>query len=96
MTQYMLLVQNNARSKPTSREWDHFLALARNSRLFEGGSALGHRIVIGDTESAQSSDHIVGFMRFSSSDKQELLDLLQQHPIVLRGGSVELCEMPKS
>jgi hypothetical protein len=35
-------------------------------------------------------------MRFDSDNKQALLDLLKSHPAVAHGGSVELCEMPKS
>jgi len=37
-----------------------------------------------------------GLQRFDSADKQKILELLKQHPVVLRGGSVELCELPKS
>ena len=35
-------------------------------------------------------------MRFDAEDRAKLLELLKQHPVVLHGGSVELCEMPKS
>src|ERR1043166_10084465 len=96
MTQYILLIQGNAKTKATAEEWDQFFTAARQSGLFEGGSAIGQRVVLGDTQSAKSSEHIVGYMRFDSGDKQRLLDLLKQHPVVMHGGSVELCEMPKS
>ena len=96
MTQYLLLIQNNTQTEPTSDEWDRFFAAAKASGLFRGGSALGARSVVGDTESAQSTQHIGGFMRFDAEDRAKLLELLKQHPVVLHGGSVELCEMPKS
>ncbi len=96
MTQYILLIHGNAKTEPTSLDWDQFFAAAGRSGLFEGGSAIGRREVLGDISSAQSSDHLVGFMRFDAVDKQTLLDLLQSHPVVLHGGSVELCEMPES
>jgi hypothetical protein len=51
---------------------------------------------VGDQVSARSSAHIVGYMRFDSDDKQIILDLLNVHPVVLHGGTVELCELPKS
>jgi hypothetical protein len=35
-------------------------------------------------------------MRFDSEDKQKIIDLLASHPVVVHGGSVELCEMPES
>jgi hypothetical protein len=52
--------------------------------------------VIGDPQSAQSTKHIGGFMRFDADNRAKLLELLQLHPVVLHGGSVELCEMPRT
>ncbi|MFO1021408.1 MAG: hypothetical protein U0903_12035 [Planctomycetales bacterium] len=96
MTQYLLLIQNNEKSASTSEEWEAFFAVARQSGLFEGGSAIGQRTVIGDVQTAKSTEHVVGYMRFDADDRQKILDLLKQHPVVLHGGSVELCELPKS
>jgi len=96
MAQYLLLIQNNAKSQSTPAEWDAFFAAARTSGMFEGGSALGERGVIGDTASAKSTRHIGGYMRFDADDRTKILELLKQHPVVLHGGSVELCEMPKT
>lgn len=96
MTQYILLIQGNRKSVSTSEEWEIFFTAAKQSGLFEGGSEIGEREIIGDTESAKPTDHIVGYMRFDSDDKQKILNLLERHPVVIHGGSVELCEMPKS
>lgn len=96
MTQYLLLIQDNLTSDVTPREWEAFFAAAQKSGLFKGGSAIGARRVLGNAQSAKSTDHIAGFMRFDAGDEQKILDLLQLHPVVLHGGSVELCEMPKS
>lgn len=96
MTQYLLLIQGNATSPTTPAEWDQFFAAARASGLFQGGSAVGQREVIGDTTSARSTAHVTGYMRFDSTDKQPLLDLLKLHPVVLHGGTVELCELLKT
>ena len=63
---------------------------------FRGGSEIGQRIVLGNTQSAESTRHVVGYMRFDADDKPNLLELLQTHPVVRHGGSVELCELPKS
>jgi acetylglutamate kinase len=35
-------------------------------------------------------------MRFETDEKVKLLELLQSHPVVVHGGTVELCEMPRS
>ena len=96
MPQYLLLIQNNAKTKSTPAEWDVFIAAAKESGLFRGGSALGDRIVVGDTQSAQSTKHISGYMRFDGDDKAKILELLKKHPVVMHGGSIELCEMPKT
>jgi hypothetical protein len=95
MTQYILLIHGNAKSASSQDEWNSFFKIARESGLFIGGSGIEDaRIIIGDT-SAKPSDQIVGYMRFDSEDKQKILDLLQKHPIVVHGGSVELCEMAR-
>jgi hypothetical protein len=96
MNEYILLIQGNEKTATTADEWEHFFAAARKSGAFRGGSEMGRREIVGDRESARSSEHIVGFMRFESGDRAMLLELLKEHPVVLHGGSVELCELPKS
>jgi hypothetical protein len=96
MNQYILLIQGNTKSKSTPEEWNRFFAEAQESGLFRGGSEIGDRIVLGDAHSTKSTEHIVGYMRFDSDDKQKILDLLKTHPVVIHGGSAELCELPKS
>jgi hypothetical protein len=96
MTQYILLIQGNSKSASTPEEWEIFFTAAKQSGLFEGGSKIGKREIIGDISSAKPTDHIVGYMRFNSDDKQKILNLLEKHPVVIHGGTVELCEMPKS
>lgn len=96
MPQYILLIQNNANTASTPAEWNAFFAAAQASGLFRGGSAIGRRVILGDASQAQSTDHLVGYMRFDADDKQPLLALLKQHPVILHGGSAELCELPES
>jgi len=96
MTQYILLIQGNTTSESTLEEWQAFFAAACGSGLFRGGSEIGNRMVVGDAQSAKSTDHIVGYMRFDADDKQQILDVLEKHPVVMHGGSVELCELPVS
>lgn len=96
MNEYLLLIHGNEKSATLSEEWERFFDAARNSGVFRGGSEVGKREFVGDRGSAQSSDHIVGYMRFDSDDKQVILNLLILHPVVLHGGTVELCELPQS
>jgi hypothetical protein len=88
MTQYILLIHGNCENASTQEEWEVFFTAANHSGLFEGGSEIGKREIIGDTESAKPTDHIVGYMRFNSDDKQKILNLLEKHPGVIQGGSV--------
>ena len=96
MNQYLLLIHGNEKTPPTAEEWEGFFSAAKKSGTFKGGSEVGRTEIIGDTSSAVSTAHIVGYMRFDSDDKQKILELLKQHPVIIRGGSVELCELPKS
>ena len=96
MNEYILFIQGNEKTSTTADEWDRFFTSARESGVFRGGSEIGKRETVGDRQLARSSEHIVGYMRFDSADKQVLLELLKKHPVVLHGGSVELCELPKS
>jgi len=96
MNQYLLLIHGNQKTATTTEEWERFFIDAKESGMFKGGSEVGKRKILGDIASAGSSAHIVGYMRFDSRDEQKVLELLAQHPVVLHGGSVELCELPKS
>jgi hypothetical protein len=66
------------------------------ARSLKGGSEIGERLVGGDWEAAKLTLHVVGYRRFFSDDKQKISDLLEKHPVIIHGGSAELCEMPKS
>lgn len=96
MIQYLLLIHGNLKTEPTLGEWDQFFSAARQTGFFKGGSALGEKIVIGNTGPAESSDHLKGYMRFDAADRQGLVALVQKHPVVVHGGTAELFELPKS
>ncbi len=96
MTEYLLLIHGNENSPIPDEEWARFLTAAHQSGMFAGGSEVGRREFLGNAASARSSEHIVGFMRFDAVEKSRLLDLLKIHPVVVHGGSVELCELPRS
>lgn len=96
MTPYILLIHGNTKSAPTEEESNQFFAAARESGMFQGGSEIGRRTALGDVASMESTDHVVGYMRFDSEDRQPILDLLEKHPVLLHGGTVELCELPRS
>ena len=96
MNQYLLLIHGNTKSATTDAEWESFFEIARASGMFQGGSEVGAKETIGHQTPPHTSTHIEGYMRFDTNDKPALLALLKQHPIVRHGGTVELCELPKS
>ena len=95
MNQFVLLIHGNPKSHIDPSEWDRFFTAATESGMFRGGSELGERLLIGDKE-VPSSEHLSGFMRFDTKDREKLLELLEIHPILVHGGTLELCEMPLS
>jgi len=35
-------------------------------------------------------------MRFDFNDLEDLKIILSKHPVIIHGGSIEICEMPKA
>jgi hypothetical protein len=93
--QYLALMHNNTNAEPTAEAWERFFAAAGASGMFRDGSAMGARRVVGP-EVPDTTRYVGGFMRFDADDIAPLLALLEQHPVVKCGGSVELCELPKT
>lgn len=91
--QYLALIHADTRSATTPAEWEHFFAVAERSGLFRGGSALGSRLLIGSDPATGPTDTVGGYMRFDAENAAALRALLAEHPVVLHGGTVELCEM---
>jgi hypothetical protein len=94
MRQYILLIHDNTTSPTLQTEWNEFFNHAKASGHFQGGSEVGHKTTIGPC--GKSSAHIAGFMRFDCDDHDSLLNLLKIHPVFLHGGTIELCDLPKS
>ncbi len=94
--QYIALIHNNTDSTPTTDEWDRFLDAAKATGMFKGGSEIGSRIVVGRKAVSDTTQSLGGYMRFDSDDLKRLQELLEDHPVIKHGGTIELCEMPKS
>jgi len=94
--EYILFIHKNTQSMASDSDWKQFIDQAIASGFFRGGSEIANSTQVGDKPLAKITDTIGGFMRFETQDKTALLDVLSQHPVVRHGGTVELCEMPKS
>lgn len=94
--EYILFIYNNTDSATTKEQWDTFFTEANKSGIFLGGSEIANHTVMGNKSVEDITNEIGGFMRFESEDKSKILALLEIHPVVIQGGTVELCEMPKT
>ena len=94
--EYIAFIHDKTDAVTSKEQWASFFSLAKNSGLFLGGSEISKQIQIGEKAVPNITNSIGGFMLFESDNKIELLKLLQKHPIVIGGGTLELCEMPKS
>lgn len=94
--EYILLIHNNTDTQPTQKEWQQFFSLANKSDLFRGGSALGKRIQLGNKDLENITKSVVGYMLFESSNIDAIKTLLREHPVYKKGGTLELCECPRT
>lgn len=94
--QYLALIHDNTDTTPTSAEWETFCEEAARTGLFKGGSAIGSRLSVGTKVVPDTSLNIGGFMRFDTEDPGQLMELLEKHPAVRHGGTIELFTMPRT
>ena len=94
--QYLALIHDQGDTTSTNEEWERFIQIANDSGMFRGGSALGARQIIGPQLMMQTADSVGGFMIFEAKDLESLLALLEQHPVIVHQGTIELCEMPET
>lgn len=94
--EYILFIHNNTESETTATEWESFFEAARKSGLFLGGSEIANRTLIGRKDVTDITKSIAGFMRFESDSIEAVKSLLGKHPVLIHGGTLELCEMPKT
>ena len=94
--QYIALIHKNSDSTPTPDDWVRFVDAAKATGMFKGGSEIGVRYAVGAKPVSDITRTVGGFMRFDSDDLECLRALLRDHPVIKHGGTIELCEMPKS
>jgi len=94
--EYILLIHDNTDTPTKEKDWEKFFTLAKKSGLFQGGSVIGKRIVLGSKEVPDTTENVSGYMRFEAVDLEKLKSLLNEHPVLKCGGTLELCELPRS
>ena len=94
--EYITFMHANMESKSTKEEWDDFFAMANESGMFRGGSLMDGRSTLGQKDVPDITVNIAGYMRFDADTLSALHVLLEKHPVVIHGGTIEICELPKS
>lgn len=94
--EYILFIHNNTNRPTTKEEWNTFFTAAHQSGIFAGGSEIANRIQLGHKSVSDITKTIGGHMRFEAATLEEVTKLLKLHPVLLCGGTLELCEMPKT
>ena len=93
--EYIVFIHNNTDNVTKDEQWHSFFSLAQESGIFQGGSEIYNPISLGKKTIPDITINIGGFMRFETDDKNKLITLLDKHPVIIEGGSLEMCEMPK-
>ena len=94
--EYILFIHKNAQTEIPGKEWGAFFKEAAASGIFQGGSEIGKRIQLGERSVEDITNSIGGFMRFEAENLESVKTLLRKHPVLINGGTLELCEMPKT
>jgi len=94
--EYILFIHKNTDFDTTEEQWHSFFSEANKSGIFLGGSEISNQMLIGKKAVKNITSKIGGFMRFETEDKNKVLALLEKHPVIIQGGTLELCEMPKT
>lgn len=94
--EYILFIHKNTASPIPKEQWDSFFSAALESNIFKGGSEISNRIQLGEKPVNDITENVGGFMRFESEDIETVKSLLNKHPVLINGGTLELCETPKT
>ena len=94
--EYILFIHGNTDTQTKAADWEHFFELAGSSGMFQGGSEIGKRIQLGNKDVTDTTESIVGYMRFESDSVEAVKKLLDDHPVLKNGGTLELCELPQT
>ena len=94
--EYLAIIYNNTDVPSSEREWDDFFILAKESGFFLGGSQVGNnRQIIGKGIESTFGTNIGGYMKFKCNNIGQITKLLNSHPVIINGGSIELIDLPK-
>ncbi|HWU77578.1 MAG TPA: hypothetical protein VN043_13830 [Rhodanobacter sp.] len=97
MKDYLLLTHRlppGASAAPDA--WPSYLARLRGTGHFSGGSAIGEGLCVSRSGvTSDTTSHLTGYIRVSANSIDEACGLLEGHPVIDAGGTVEVRELPR-
>jgi hypothetical protein len=97
MTDYILLMHNDAPASEGMDAWKTYIAGLQAAGRLLGGSAIGSGICVRKTDSAPSiTRHLAGFMRVTADSLADARALVSGNPVFEAGGTVEIRELPRT
>ena len=91
MPEFMILMNGDGGS---AEQWSAYIDSLQSSGAFRGGSALGNVQRIGANSDEVCT--VTGFMRFEVESMEDVINLMDDNPVRLAGGSVDVLELIKT
>ena len=100
MPDYLFLMHDDAPdsgSEPTGDGWGRYIETLQASGNFQGGSAIGGGVCARKSGVAPMiTGHLSGFIRVGAESLDHARSLLAGNPVFEAGGTVEICELPRT
>ena len=90
MSSYLVLIHNDGDRESTEEEWKLFFSLAEDSGMFRGGSALSDPVFLHESDGPSVVNSVGGYMRFEADSESGLRSLLERHPSLKAGATLEV------
>lgn len=97
MNDYLFLTHRLPQgSSAPSGAWAPYLDRLRRTGHFSGGSAIGGGLSVSRSGvTSDTTSHLTGYIRISAHSIEDACKLLEGHPVIDAGGTIEVRELPR-
>ena len=97
MNDYIFFMHDDAAGETAEGAWVAYFSTLRRDGRFNGGSAIGDGVCVRKLGLApEPTRRIVGYIRVSANSLEEARDLVRGNPVFEAGGTIEICELPRT
>ena len=97
MTDYILLMHNDAVAPVNDAAWGRYIAGLQSAGAFEGGSVIGAGVCLRkDGALPAITAHLGGYMRITARSLEVARALVAGNPVFEAGGTVEIRDLPRT